>query len=162
VIEVGPVPQGVVTAAISRQTQLALEAALAVLARARQGNLTLPRGLTVHRHLGSLDLPRHPDGQPAACLHPQRQHRDWQPIRPGDPLFLTAAGETLRYDPPDPAPLWPVFINEAAYGEKGIALSLTRRERWSCEPGWIEALGQLATKLAAASGVEGSRRDGAV
>ena len=35
---------------------------------------------------------------------------------------------------------WPVFINEAAYGEKHIALGLTRRERWACDPGWGEAL----------------------
>ena len=35
---------------------------------------------------------------------------------------------------------WPVFINEAAYGEKHIALGLTRRERWACSPGWAEAL----------------------
>jgi aspartoacylase len=36
---------------------------------------------------------------------------------------------------------WPVFINEAAYGEKHIALGLTRRERWTCDRGWGEALG---------------------
>lgn len=148
VIEVGPVPQGVVNAAICHQTQRALEAALAVLACSRRGDLVLPRGLTVHRHLGSLDLPRHPDGSPAACLHPLRQHRDWQVIRPGDPLFITAGGETLRYEPTDPEPLWPVFINEAAYGEKGIALSLTRRERWRCEAPWAEGLQQLARHLA--------------
>ncbi|MCT0249354.1 aspartoacylase [Synechococcus sp. CS-205] len=147
VIEVGPVPQGVVNAAICRQTQWGLEAALTVLASARRGSLALPRSLTVHRHLGSLDLPRHPDGSPAACLHPLRQHRDWFPIRPGDPLFETASGETLRYQPSDPEPLWPVFINEAAYGEKGIALSLTRRERWPCEPEWLEGLQQLALQL---------------
>ena len=34
----------------------------------------------------------------------------------------------------------PVFINEAAYGEKHIALSLTSRERWTCQPSWAEAL----------------------
>ena len=35
---------------------------------------------------------------------------------------------------------WPVFINEAAYGEKNIALGLTQRERWPCEASWVEAL----------------------
>ena len=43
----------------------------------------------------------------------------------------------------DPAARWPVFINEAAYGEKGIAFSLCVRERWPCEPGWIDALAAL-------------------
>ncbi len=147
VIEVGPVPQGVVTAAVCLQTQHALEAALVVLAAARVGELCLPRILTIHRHLGSLDLPRHGDGRPAACLHPLRQHRDWQPIRPGDPLFLGADGQTIRYTPVDPEPLWPVFINEAAYGEKGIALSLTRRERWAAPPRWASALQDLCSDL---------------
>jgi aspartoacylase len=41
---------------------------------------------------------------------------------------------------------WPVFINEAAYGEKGIALSLCRRERWSCQASWAEALGALVQR----------------
>lgn len=43
--------------------------------------------------------------------------------------------------------MWPVFINEAAYGEKGIALSLTSRERWAVPPHWAEALGALASGL---------------
>jgi aspartoacylase len=142
VIEVGPVPQGVITAPICRQSQLALESALGALARARDGQLRLPQALTVHRHLGSVDLPRGADGEPAACVHPARQHRDWVPIRDGDPLFFTADGTPLTYQPAEGAEelVWPVFINEAAYGEKGIALSLTRRERWPTEVDWAEAL----------------------
>jgi aspartoacylase len=100
----------------------------------------------VHRHRGSLDLPRHPDGSPAALVHPHLQHRDWRPLRDGEPLFWCADGTVIAYDPalaPDPAARWPVFINEAAYGEKGIALSLCVRERWPCEPGWVEALAAL-------------------
>lgn len=37
----------------------------------------------------------------------------------------------------------PVFINEAAYAEKRIALSLTRREVWPVEDAWRTALEQL-------------------
>jgi len=154
VVEVGPVPQGVVRAAVARQTQLALEAGLALLADAREGRLPQPRPLVVHRHLLSLDLPRHPDGDAAATLHPLRQDRDWRPMVAGDPLFLDADGGTIAYTPPaalDPAdregPVWPVFINEAAYGEKGIALSLTRREVWPVQPHWGRALERLARQL---------------
>lgn len=143
VIEVGPVPQGVITAQICRQTALAVDAALQALEKARVGELRLPLAITVHRHLGSLDLPRGADAAPQACLHPQRQHRDWVPIRAGDPLFSAADGAVMGYEPPPgeaSEPVWPVFINEAAYGEKGIALSLTRRERWPSEPAWAAAL----------------------
>ena len=37
----------------------------------------------------------------------------------------------------------PVFVNEAAYMEKRIALSLTRREVWSVSTEWIAALEAL-------------------
>lgn len=148
VIEVGPVPQGLITTSICRQTQLALEAALETLAAAAAGRLRLPAALQVHCHGGSLDLPRQADGSPAAALHPRRQHRDWQPLASGDPLFWQADGTVIGFDPHstglDPELRWPVFINEAAYGEKGIALSLCRREAWACSPDWVEALTALA------------------
>ena len=146
VIEVGPVPQGLVSAVICRQTQLALEAALATLAAAAAGRLPLPQCLQVHLHHSSLDLPRSHDGVPDAALHPLRQHRDWQPLQSGDPLFWRADGAVVPYQPAPRSPAdahWPVFINEAAYGEKGIALSLCRREVWPCLPSWAEALAEL-------------------
>ena len=150
VVEVGPVPQGVINAAICLQSQLALEAALEVLAEARAGVLRQPARLVVHRHLGSLDLPRHSDGSPAAVVHPRCQGRDWWPIAAGEPLFLTAEGTTIPYHPQgdqEQGTVWAVFINEAAYGEKGIALSLTRREIWPAVPAWGQALTDLARKL---------------
>ena len=150
VIEVGPVPQGVLTAAVVLQTAIALEATLALLAGARQGRLPQPTHLVVHRHRQSLDLPRHGNGSPAAVIHPLRQHRDWQPLRAGDPLFQATDGGTVAYSPPaglENQLVWPVFINEAAYGEKGIALSLTSRERWPVQPSWSEALQALTSGL---------------
>ena len=150
VIEVGPVPQGVLTAAVVLQTAIALEATLVLLAEARQGRLPQPSHLVVHRHRQSLDLPRHGNGSPAAVIHPLRQHRDWQPLRAGDPLFQASDGGTVVYCPPaglENQPVWPVFINEAAYGEKGIALSLTSRERWPVQPSWTEALQALTSGL---------------
>ena len=151
VIEVGPVPQGLLSARICLQTQLALEACLAVLADARAARLRLPEGLCVHRHRRSVDLPRHGDGSPAAAVHPQRQHRDWRPLQPGDPLFWRPDGTVIGWDPAlaaesaegDGAARWPVFINEAAYGEKGIAFSLCEREHWPCQPAWTDALAAL-------------------
>ena len=69
------------------------------------------------------------------------QGQDWQPLLSGDPLFLKADGSVIPYEGPDGRV--PVFINEAAYGEKGIALSITEREVWPLEgavPGALQML----------------------
>ncbi len=150
VIEVGPVAQGLVTASICLQSQLSLEAALASLAEARVGRLRLPASLIVHRHCGSIDLPRNAGGDAIATLDPSLQGRDWQSLGVGDPIFALADGSRLRLGDlhadqgeRSAARRWPVFINEAAYGEKGIAFSLTERQRLACDPSWTEALADL-------------------
>ena len=150
VIEVGPVAQGLITAPICRQSQLALEAALASLAEARKGQLRLPAALVVYRHCGSIDVPRGSDGEPIAMLHPSLQGRDWQPLAATAAIFSLADGGVVRLGDlladrgtrPGESQ-WPVFINEAAYGEKGIAFSLTERQRLACDPAWAQALADL-------------------
>lgn len=59
-------------------------------------------------------------------IHPHLQGRDYQELKKGDPLFVTFQGETIFYE--DEETVWPVFINEAAYYEKGIAMCLTKKE----------------------------------
>ena len=141
VIEVGPVPQGVLNARVVEQTRLGLETCLKVLDQARQGLALLPAALVVHRHLGSRDLPKSDNGEPQALVHPELQGRDWQSIAPIQAMFRAADGT-------DCGEPWvqgevPVFVNEAAYAEKSIAFSLTRREVWPVQPIWLPALQQL-------------------
>ena len=155
VIEVGPVAQGLVSAAICRQTRIAVETALEILAHAHEGKVSLGSELLIHSHQRSIDLPRHDDGSAAGLVHPWLQNRDWQPLTSGDPLFLGVDGTTIPFNPELSGldgeeaneTLWPVFINEAAYGEKGIALSLTRREILKVAPSWAPSLIELASRL---------------
>lgn len=58
---------------------------------------------------------------------PSSQDRDFCLLHPEDPLFQAFSGETLSYKGNEP--LYPFFINECAYYEKGIALSLARKRR---------------------------------
>ena len=138
VIEVGPVPQMVRHHRILSQTRLALECVFEVCAEVRDGRAHYPRELVIHRHLGSLDLPRSPSGDPDAFIHPQRQGSDWRPLRSGDPLFERADGTCILFEGADGQV--PLFINEAAYAEKAIAFSLTLRESWPLSAHWTEAL----------------------
>lgn len=55
------------------------------------------------------------------------QDQDFCLLHPEDPLFQTFSGETLRYKGKEP--LYPFFINECAYYEKSIALSLARKRQ---------------------------------
>ena len=141
VIEVGPVPQGLLNARVVEQTRLGLETCLRALDQARQGLARLPDALVVHRHVGSRDLPKSENGEPQALVHPELQGRDWQNIASTQPMFRAADGI-------DRGETWvegeiPVFVNEAAYAEKSIAFSFTRREVWPVEPTWLPALKQL-------------------
>ena len=138
VIEVGPVPQGVLEARIVRQTRLALAACLQGLTAARTGAARMPPVLVVHRHLGSVDLPRDQDDVPLALLYSQIQDRNWRRLSPGQALFETADGRCFSTEAIGDRV--PVFVNEAAYAEKRIALSLTRREVWAVEPNWLQSL----------------------
>lgn len=141
VLEVGPVPQGVISPVICQQTQLGLETLLDLLDEASQGPIQLRSPLRVHRHSGSLDLPRDSSGQPTACLHPARLKSDWTPLKPGAPLFQQGDGTVIPFSgEPDQVT---VFSNEAAYQEKHIATSLARRVSIPCDPSWSRALSDL-------------------
>lgn len=53
------------------------------------------------------------------------QDQDFQPLQPGAPIFQMFSGEDLLYD--GESTVYPVFINEAAYYEKGIAFVQTEK-----------------------------------
>ncbi|MEQ2212830.1 hypothetical protein XENOCAPTIV_005587 [Xenoophorus captivus] len=61
--------------------------------------------------------------------------RDFCLLHPGDPLFQTFSGETLTYKGNEP--LYPFFINECAYYEKGIAVSLARKKCITIPSIWV-------------------------
>lgn len=52
------------------------------------------------------------------------QDNDFQPLQPGDPVFLSFSGETLKHEGEE---FYPFFVNECAYYEKKTAFHLARR-----------------------------------
>ena len=59
-------------------------------------------------------------------IHPQRQFQDYQPLNPGEPIFITFDGQEIFYE--GTSTVYPIFINEAAYYEKGVAMCLTQKK----------------------------------
>ena len=57
-------------------------------------------------------------------VHQDRQDKDFTPIKQGDPLFLTLDNETIPYEGEE---RYTIFINEAAYYEKGFAMTLAKK-----------------------------------
>lgn len=129
-LEVGPTPNNVLRGDLWLGTERVVQRCLDFCEAHNSGRALIPDAtpLDVFTHLRSHDYPRDRSGQIRAMVHPELQDRDFQPLRPGDPVFLTLDGETLRYEA-DEAEVYPVFINEAAYYEKHIAFSVTRAER---------------------------------
>jgi succinylglutamate desuccinylase len=124
-VEVGPVPQGVVRADVLIWTERIINAIVAALDEWNQDReMEIPREITVYRYVGDSDFPRDGDGGMAGMIHPERQDRDFEPLQPGDPLYLGFDGTVIPYD--GPAGAVPLFINEAAYYEKRAALTLAQ------------------------------------
>ncbi len=126
VIEVGAVAQGVLDAYWFQQTEALIYIILDYLHDCNQGTLTIAdRPLTFYETIGSIDYPRNEAGEIQAMIHPDLQGRDYQPLKSGDPMFLGLDGQTIVYEG---TTVYPIFINEAAYYEKGVALTLTQKQ----------------------------------
>lgn len=128
-IEVGPIPQGVLQATLFQKTEELIYAVLDYLENLNSGKIqSTNQTLTLYKHLSTVDYPKNEDGTVKAMIHPSLQDRDYQALNPGDPMFLTFDGKTITYE--GESTVYPIFINEAAYYEKGIAMCLTQKEHY--------------------------------
>ncbi|XGV95371.1 MAG: aspartoacylase [Leptolyngbya sp. BL-A-14] len=126
-VEVGAIAQGILDAHYFQQTEQLVHAILDYIEVSNRGQLPpAPSTLTLYQAIATVDYPRNAGGELQAMIHPQLQHRDYQPLYPGEPMFLTFTGETLPYA--GESTVFPIFINEAAYYEKGIAMVLTEKQ----------------------------------
>ncbi|MBE9241272.1 aspartoacylase [Synechocystis salina] len=123
-IEFGPVPQGVYDQGAIAKTQRTLTRILAYLQALTSGNVRSADNCTVYQQIETIDYPRDAQGQIVAEIAPHI--RDYQAIKPGTPLFYHRRGNVTPYR--GASTVYPVFIGEAAYVEKGIAMALTQRK----------------------------------
>jgi aspartoacylase len=126
-IEVGPVAPGTLNAEMFQKTEEIVQGILDYLEKWNQGKISDDKmPLTLYQYVGVIDYPRNEQGKILAMIHPQLQCRDYTALHPGEPIFLTFDGEAIAYT--QNTTLYPVFINEAAYYEKGIAMYLTEKQ----------------------------------
>jgi aspartoacylase len=80
----------------------------------------------IYEHQFNLDFPRYENGELSGYVHPALQFKDYSKVEVGQPLFkLFDGSEVLWKGQEDLTDIYPVFINENAYYEKGVAMSLT-------------------------------------
>ncbi|MGK7919351.1 MAG: aspartoacylase [Trichodesmium sp.] len=126
-IEVGPIAPGTLQANLFQKTEKLVQTSLDFIEMFNEGNLHQMNGhITIYQHLKVVDYPKTEDGEIAAMVHPHLQGKDYHKLTQGEPMFLTFDGKIIYYE--EETPVWPVFINEAAYYEKGIAMCLTTKE----------------------------------
>ena len=127
-IEVGPIAQGLLKATLFQQTEELVYAVLDYLERFNQGGIpSTNETLILYDHLSVVDYPKQQDGTIFGMIHPELQDKDYQALNPGDPIFTTFNDKTIFYQ--GASTVWPIFINEAAYYEKGIAMCFTQRQQ---------------------------------
>jgi succinylglutamate desuccinylase len=126
-IEVGAVAQGILDATLFQQTEKLVQTILDYIETHNQEALQNSKDtLTIYQATHTIDYPRNESGEIQAMVHPQLQFKDYQALNPGDAIFLTFEDEEIFYE--GDSIVYPVFINEAAYYEKGIAMCITQKE----------------------------------
>ncbi|XP_063151644.1 aspartoacylase isoform X2 [Candoia aspera] len=90
-----------------------------------------PWTIDVYKIMEKVDYPRNNKNEIMAVIHPNLQDRDWQPLNPGDPMFLTLEGKMIPYE--GETTVYPTFVNEAAYYEKQQAFVTTVKEKLSAK-----------------------------
>ncbi|NXM07411.1 ACY2 Aspartoacylase, partial [Tyrannus savana] len=124
-VEVGPQPQGVARADILDKMRKIVKHGLDFVQLFNEGKEFPPCTIEVFKIMEKVDYPRNKNNEIIAVIHPQLQDQDWQPLNNGDPLFLTLDGKVIPCQ--GNCPVYPTFINEAAYYEKKQAFVKTEK-----------------------------------
>jgi aspartoacylase len=82
----------------------------------------LPKRTEAYLYLHSIKLPMNEKGERLGMVHKNVQDKDYHPIHPGDPIFTLFDGTEVPYD--GNTVVYPTFINEAAYYDNNLAMSL--------------------------------------
>jgi len=135
VIEIGPVAQNHYDSEITERFLIVLNFLGDLINNLENHRINLPSEITLFVHQKSIDYPRNKNHDIDALIHPLRINNDWKSIEEGEPLFLDIDDKEYIYR--DNEIIYPLFIGEAAYREKNIAMSFTKKEILKCDQQWI-------------------------
>ena len=132
-IEIGPQQHGTLDATIFEESERLIKRYLELVQEWNCGKLQkrAPIKVEVYTQFKDLGYPKPQGGGPIqAMIHPDFMRKDCCELKDGDRLFRKFDGTDIKYR--GESPVYPIFINEPAYYEKDIAMSLTKKtvEEW--------------------------------
>ncbi|XP_072495443.1 N-acyl-aromatic-L-amino acid amidohydrolase (carboxylate-forming) [Notamacropus eugenii] len=131
-LELGPQPHGVLRADVLSHVRALLAHGLDFIDLFNQGTSLPAFDIVAYKIIEPVDFPRSPGGELLGFVHPQLQDKDFLPLKPGDPIFQLFSGEEIFYE--GDTTIYPAFINEAAYYEKGTAFFKMKKCTFSIPP----------------------------
>ncbi len=121
-IEAGPQPHGTLDAELFFKVESVVFRLVELVGAWNNGNLPKPDNkIEIFKEMRSIDYPRDEQGNIIAMVHPALQGRDFCELKAGMPVFMGFDGKEILWQGEN---CYPAFINEAAYYEKGMAMSL--------------------------------------
>lgn len=125
IVEIGPQPQSVLRQDTLDQMEAMTGHILDYIEHSNAGTLPPLQDYAAFRYEETLTLPMDDEGERIGVVHKDVQDKDFEPLRPGDPIFTLFSGEVITWGGKYEA--YPHFINEAAYYDNNLAMSLAKR-----------------------------------
>lgn len=131
-LEIGPQPHGAMNYGIFSTAERVVSRYLELAEAWNRGTLqALPKKtVEVYTQYKDIDYPRDKFGNVRAMIHPDVSGKDYAEVKPESPLFISFDGKDIPNG--EGHSTWPIFIDESAYYEKMLAMSLTLKttEEW--------------------------------
>lgn len=126
IVEIGPQPQSVIRQDVLDWMETMTHTLLDFIALYNKNALpSLPDSYEAYRYIESLYLPQDENGERIGMVHKNVQDSDFKILRNGNPIFTLFDGSEITYQ--GEFDVYPHFINEAAYHDNNLAMSLGKK-----------------------------------
>lgn len=124
-VEIGPVAQGLLRHDVYDKMQAVCRHALDYVQKHNAEDYSFHGKIEAFQRGTVVYYPVDEYSRITAIIHKDFQHRNYELLKPGEPIFYTFGGETLFFEGNESG--YPVFTNEAAYLEKNVAFRLNKK-----------------------------------
>ncbi|UXI03847.1 aspartoacylase [Photobacterium sp. TY1-4] len=126
IVEVGPQSQSVLRQDVLDWMETMTRHILDFIELHNTGAIpALPASYEAFKYEETLKLPEDEQGERIGMVHRNVQDADFKPLLPGDPIYTLFDGTEVCWEGDYEA--YPHFINEAAYYDNNLAMSLARK-----------------------------------